>query len=759
VRSYTAETGGLAGAVTMIRQEVVTRERPAGIPGASSIIRRKRLVLRLMSDAERPVVLIDAPAGFGKSTVLREWDQADPRPFASLTLGDHHDDPVLLTASIAGAIGDLAPVSEDVYRALHGSKPGTLKVAVPRLLEALAHSRSPIVLALDDAHALNDPDSLSVVRAIADGLPSGSQLALASRSEPAIHLGRLRANRDLLELDATDLAMTHAETSAMLRACGLRLDTESIDVLVDRTEGWPAALYLATLSLSAASDPDAQARRFAGDDRLVVDYLRDEFIANLDDASASFLSRTAILGELTGELCDAVLEREGSAAMLRALARSNALVRALDSKDQAFRYHALLREMLASELHRLHPSEEAELHARAASWHAGRDDYDRAVPHAIATGDVEAAGAMIWSQAARYSSMGREATLVRWLDRFTPAETQSSGPLCLVHATCSLTAGNGSEVAHWTARAVAAVADRPNQEAAAIRVAAGAIEASGAAREGVVSMRTQVSRAFERLPVEDPWRSLCRLIEGASYQLTEEPGLARVALEDGARRGAVGAPAVQTISLAQLALLALDEGDLEAGTRLIHESIARSELNGLADVPTQAIVAAVAAYVLARSGDAAAASRHVKQARALLDELVEMSPWYQAETRIVIARALALLDDVAGARAQLADAARDLRQTPDAPRLRAWLQEAWKEADSATTNGRWPLSPAELRLLHFLPTHLSFREIADELFVSPNTVKTQARSIYQKLGVSSRAEAVSTARTAGLVGTSDAPAV
>ena len=135
----------------------------------------------------------------------------------------------------------------------------------------------------------------------------------------------------------------------------------------------------------------------------------------------------------------------------------------------------------------------------------------------------------------------------------------------------------------------------------------------------------------------------------------------------------------------------------------------------------------------------------------LLDGLNEMSPWYECEVRVVIARTLVLLDDVAAARAQLADAGRRLRQTGEAPVLRSWLEQAWSEADAATISGRWPLSPAELRLLRYLPTHLTFREIADESFVSANTVKTQARSIYRKLGVSSRAEAVATARTAGLL--------
>jgi LuxR family maltose regulon positive regulatory protein len=271
-------------------------------------------------------------------------------------------------------------------------------------------------------------------------------------------------------------------------------------------------------------------------------------------------------------------------------------------------------------------------------------------------------------------------------------------------------------------------------------------------------MRAKAMRAYELLPPEDPWCSLCRFIEGVSFHLAGEPKLARPALEEGARSAAVTAPTINALSLAQAALLEIDEGDLAEATRRSRDSVAVCELHGLATRPTQAMVMAIAGYVEALNGEAATASRHVKHAGALLRELVEMSPWYLAETRIVIARALALLDDIAGARAQLADAARDLRQTPDAPLLRDWLQQAWSAADSATVSGRWPLSPAELRLLHFLPTHLSFREIADELFVSQNTVKTQARSIYQKLGVSSRAEAVVTARTAGLVGGGDTAA-
>ena len=703
-------------------------------------------------------MLIVAPAGFGKSTVLAEWEGADPRPFARLTLGERHNDPVLLTESIADAAAELAPVSEDVYLALNGSKEGTLKVAVPRLLESLPGSGSPMVLALDDLHVLSDPDSLSVISAIADGLPPGSQLALASRTQPSMRLGRRRANRDLIELEASDLAMTRGEADSMLRGCGLRLEPESVDVLLKRTEGWPAALYLAALSLGEAADPNADARRFAGDDRLVVDYLRDEFIATLDAEAASFLIRTSILDQLSGDLCDAVLQSEGSAATLRDLARSNALVKPLDSKDRAFKYHSLLRDMLAAELHRLHPREEPGLNGRAARWYAARADYESAVPHAVASGDAAAVASLIWSQAATYTSTGRVTTLKRWLSMCDRAQIADSPELCLVRATAATGSGRGADAAHWTARALAQLDDSPGEEASTIRVFAAAIDAIGSAREGVVAMRKHAVEAFDLLPAENPWRSSCRWVEGAAHHLTGDAGPARVALEDAARRGLVGAPGINTVALAQLALLALDEEDLIEAGRLSDESITRLSLNALADQPTQALVPAVAAFVGAQRGEPEAAGRHITHAVSLLSRLTDFSPWYQTEVRIVIGRALVRIDDAAAARMQIAEATRELRRTPDAPVLERWLDQAGKEADSATTGGRWPLTPAELRLLQYLPTHLSFPDIAEELFLSLNTVKTHARSIYMKMDVSSRAEAVSCARAAGLLGEGGDPA-
>jgi LuxR family maltose regulon positive regulatory protein len=545
--------------------------------------------------------------------------------------------------------------------------------------------------------------------------------------------------------------MTRAETALMLRACGLRLQPKSVELLLDRTEGWPAGLYLAALTLAAADDPDAAAERFAGDDRLVADYLRDELISTLIPAELRFLTRTSILDELSGELCDAVLGAQGSAEVLRRLARSNALVNRLDSRDHRYRYHSLLRGMLESELHRLEPREEAALHGRASRWYADRGDFDRAVPHAISARDTQIAGDLIWSQTPTYVSAGRLATIERWLERFTRTELDGTPTLCLARATYFLAQGDGPQVEHWTGHAFAVLEESPGEDREVLRVAGAAIRATGGAREEVARMRDDAVAAFELLPEGSPFRSLCCLVEGTSHHLAGDRDLARSVLERGARLGAVGAPHVRTLCLAQLALIALDEGDPEQAARFSEEVLEQADHYGLNDYPTSALLFAVSARVRARRGRTAQASRDARRAVRLLQRLNELSPWYEIEVRISVARALVMLDDVPAARAELAAAGRLLHRIPDAPVLSDWLEQGWLEADSETSKGRWPLTPAELRLLHYLPTHLTFREIAEELVVSTNTVKTQARSVYGKLGVSSRAEAVTSAQAAGLI--------
>ena len=261
-----------------------------------------------------------------------------------------------------------------------------------------ATAETEFVLVLDDVHTLDSSEALAVISAVAEHLPPGSQLALGARSEPALPIGHLRTHRMLTELRSRDLAMTTAEAQRLLAAMGLELEPGHVATLLDRTEGWPAGLYLAVLSLQEQPDVGAAVARFAGDDRLITDYLRDELLSRLSPQHLRFLMRTSVLDRVCGPLCDAVLERSRSGAALRDMSRSNLLLIPLDRHDKWYRYHTLVLETLRGELHRREPELEAELHRRASAWYAEQDEPDRAIEHALAAGDAARAGELMWAQ-------------------------------------------------------------------------------------------------------------------------------------------------------------------------------------------------------------------------------------------------------------------------------------------------------------------------------------------------------------------------
>lgn len=725
---------------------------PRGRPrfAARGLVPRTDIVKRCVDAIDASVVLLSAPAGYGKTTILSQWEGDDPRLFAWLALDDRDNDPHLLVGSIAAALARIEPVDEGVFAPLRSANLQLSGVVVPRLCDALRERERPFVLVFDDLQHLHNPESLGVIAAMSENVPLGSTLAIASRDEPAIPLGRLRARRLLLELNAEDLAMTRSEASDLLLEAGLTLPADDVQRLVDHTEGWPVGLYLTSLSLNEEAEASPEIESSFGDHRLVTDYLRDEFLSDRPAAEVDFLVRTSILDRLSGPICDGVLGCEGSAETLLRLSRSNLLVIPLDGRDLEYRYHALLREMLAAELHRDGEEHEAELHARASRWCADHGDIDGAVEHAIAAGDREAAGTLIWSVTATFASGGRHATLRRWLDCFTEEQIAASPQLAVSLAASETTLGRGTQAERWVRSALEALKLHPRADGPILEAAGQMIVAAGAARDGVGPMGELVSPVFAVLPEDSPWRSMCCLLAGVSHHLRNDPEGARELLEEGSRRADHVAPNIQLICLAQLALLAMGDKEHDDAAALSARAIDEASHFGLDDQPTLALVHAVAALIDAHRGAAEDALKRVRLAADHLDRL-DVSPWYEAEAHIVLARALLLLDDVAGARAQLTQSARYLRHVADATLLRDWLQQAWEDADAATTTGRWPLSPAELRLLHVLPTHLSFPEIGEQFFVSPNTVKTQAQAIYRKLGVSSRAEAVQCARGAGLL--------
>jgi LuxR family transcriptional regulator, maltose regulon positive regulatory protein len=687
--------------------------RPAGL------VSRARLVRTLAEARDVPVVVVVAPAGYGKTTVLAEWAEQDPRPFAWIRLDGSHDDPDALVASIWDSLG------------------------------AAEH---PSVLVLDDVHALARTHEFEVLQAIAEAMPPPSQLVLAARREPALPIGRLRAHRKVAELRGADLAMGRSEAAALLLAEGLRLNGDQLDALVSRTEGWPAGLYLAALSLRAQPDLRAALERFAGDDRIVADYLRDELLASLSADQIEFLVRTSVLDTLAGPVCDAVLDGAGSGAALADLARSGTPLVGLDRSCESYRHHRLFAEMLRAELRRAEPDLEPELHRRAGTWYAEHGETREAIRHAVAAGDVDAAGDLLWAHAADRIAHGGNDDVRCRLDEFRPEEIAGCAPLALVAAASALAAGDREQVERWTAAAARSLDGTTGELRPALDSALTILQAC-VSRHGLARMGADAARAARWQPEHSAWRATARMLEGVACHLTGRRDAARAPLEEAGRGGAAVAPNIQALCLAQLALLAAEDEDWEQAAVLISRARTQVKACGLDRYPTMSLVFAVSGLVRAQRGMVDEARGDVLAATRFLGELGDFAAWYEAETRLTLARTALRLGDVTAARILLSEASYALREASDSTTLRAWLEETRVQLDAATRSAgeTCALTTAELRVLQLLPTHLSYPAIAQRLFVSPNTVKTHVRAVYRKLDASSRGEAVAHAFAAGLL--------
>ena len=728
------------------------------LSGRRETVARARLTDRLRA-ADTEAVLLHAPAGYGKSVLLAQWASADPRPFAWVTLTGAHDDPGVLLTAIAEAFAPIEPIEPTVIDSIQTSRPN-LDVVVPRLERALRERAVPAVLVLDELEHLGSPAALRLVEALLGGIGGGSCLALATRAVPPLHVSRLRAEGRLTVLETRDLVMTPGEARRLLAGAGVAVgaaDDEEVETIVAKTEGWPVALYLAGMSRGEDAEASLPDGGFGGDERSLVDYMRDELLATLSAADVDFLTRVSFLDRLGGELCDFVLEVEGSGARLAELARRNMLLVPLDRRDEWFRLHSLLADMLQAELGRRHGGGVAALRLRASRWAEADGDPERAIDFAIAAGDLERAGRLIWEAVPSFKTTGRHATVQRWIERIGLERAARDPHLSLTLAHGHLADGDGGEAEYWAGIACAHL-DGPAELAADVPAGLALIDAA-LARGGTAAMAAASDLARGALPRESRWGAMADLMAGLAAHLAGDREGAHQALSDGARRAAVwNVPLVQILALSQLALLAAADDDWPTARILASQARAGVDRAGLIARPSIALAIAVSAYVTAADQRRAEALADIAAARALLARVKDFGAWFEVETAAALAAATVELNEPAAASQFLAAARLRLADLPGAPMPVAWLEEIDAAVARRSTSGLAGLTPAELRVLRMLPSHLSFRQIADELVVSPNTVKTQVRSAYLKLGVSSRHEAVEICRAALSPDRGDSPA-
>jgi LuxR family maltose regulon positive regulatory protein len=726
------------------------RERKEWVP-------RPALVQELARAVPAKLVLVDAPAGFGKTTLVAQWrcSPAEDRRFAWVSLDSGDDDPGRLwwhvVSALARACAELD--GQDILRGLRTQDPDIADEVIPCLVSRLAWLRAPVVLVLDDYHVIKESRCHDQVASLLFQLPPAVQLVIITRADPRLPLARLRTIGDMVEIRMRGLRFTPMQAAVLVRAVsGAELSAADLADLVERTEGWPAGLYLAALSLRGHPDPGAFVRQFTGNNRFVVDFLAEEVLGRQPAAVRQFLARTSILERFCAPLGDAVAGSHDAAEIIEVLDRENLFVVPLDETRDWYRYHHLFAQVLRSELARAEPGTVAALHHRASAWFLESGWVEEAIGHALAAGDIPRSVELIARHWSAYVSVGRVGTVRAWM-RLLSDDQIAAHPLAAhCAAWAAALSGEPESMQRWLQVIEAAPDAGPMPDGMASLESSAALLRGVYGFEGLAAMRESARRAagLETDPAS-PWYALARAAYGFSLYLSGDLVAAEEVLEDAAGSEWSGT-LIGILALATLSLIAVARGDIARAESLADTARGLATRDDLAEAPQGSL-----AYTA--TGAVRAAQGRLGKAREEFEHAVwsrrkpGMSPWATLEGELRLAQVLIDLGDTAKAGALIEDAGQVLAGFPEgADVLRARLGCLGRRlAPPPAAGGESPLTEREVAVLRLLRGTLSLREIGQELYVSPNTVKTHAQAIYRKLGVSTRHDAVARGHEAGVL--------
>jgi LuxR family transcriptional regulator, maltose regulon positive regulatory protein len=722
-------------------------------PGARPGIVARTALLRRLATAQAPVITVTAPPGYGKTTLLAQWAYRLGPRVAWLSCDDADNDPVVLLSALAIALDRIGPVDPAIFQALAFSGAGV--TMVPRFVSAVASMQPPVTVLLDQVEAVTNRQCLNAIAEFALRLPPGWQLALASRTAVPLPTARLRAHGGLLEITADDLAMGPPEARSLLHGAGVEADEASLADLLQRTEGWPTGLYIAALAMNSGSRQSAVGFTVTGDDIFMGDYLRSELLDQISGAEVSFLTRTSVLDRMSGPLCDAILNGHGSGAVLEQLEARNLLVVPLDRRREWYRYHHLFRELLRAELQRREPGLVQDLHFRAAMWFEANAMPEAAIGHAQAAGDYDRVARLILELQQPVWAVGRVETVRRWMEGIRDVTAAEHYGAIAVHGSLIFALlGQPSEAERWVAAAERASPAGILPDGSTMAGTQAYLRAI-LCREGVAEMRRDARIARDGLSPASPYQATMLYAEGLSHLLEDDPApadpiLAR-ALDVSAHAGA--APLTALI-LVQRCNLAARRKSWSEVTSLAERAVAIVQARNLGDYWTSALVYAWAARAALHRGNKSQGRSYLGRASRLRPLLTYMLPLVSVQALLEMARSYIKLGDRGGAAAVLTQAQGIRQQRPDLGILSPQADRLQAKLDTVEARAAGPtaLTAAEMRLLPLLSTHLPVSEIAAELILSPHTVKSEMKSIYRKLGATTRTQAVTRSRELGLLG-------
>lgn len=714
-------------------------------------IERPRLLARLSGAAKSSNVLVAAPAGYGKSTLVAQWvaaGQAGTAAWLSLDPGDN--DPTRLWIHLAAALERVGCVVDaNIAEFLAANATVIDSQVVPRVAAALNAFDRPLTIVLEDLHVLRSVECTGQLGQLLDTLPAHVHLVLISRADPALHLARLRVEGRLAEIRTVDLSFTRDEIAEVLDAEGVQLSTAALRRLARQTEGWPAAVYLAALSLAGRSDADDFITELSGSDRFIADYLSEEVLGRLDEELRDVILGLSIFERFSVPLANHVLQTTSSAAQLRQLERTNLFLIPLHGGGW-YRFHHLFAAFARGSLEATRPGDVADLHRRGAAWFAAHDLVEETVRHTIAAGDLDAAATLIHVHWVRLFDAGRTATVAGWLDALRGSPADRTPAATVTGAWLGALTGNPAEMRRRLTALAAmpddgVLADGTRSTESALVLIRGIF-----GYDGPDQMLADSRRAVElETDPSTPWYAVARASLGAAAFVVGDFALARRHLPE-AYRAPVVPMTVRVLALGVHALGELEDGHVALGSRLAEEVMAIVTEHGMQAMPQATFAFTAYGGALAAAGRWSAAAEVLEEGLRPRRQVPGLSPWPLLHHLAMMAYVAGRMGDCERAEDLLAEA-EGIAAWPDASMARTHARIADVRHGILRPGSQIPargarLTPRETEILHRLHGTQTLREIAADLYVSHNTVKTTTLSIYRKLGAHSRQEAVALSR-------------
>jgi len=729
------------------------RAVPAGV-----WVERSALIERL-TDTEARLILVEAPAGYGKTILVGQWRarMAQARPFGWISLDEDDDEPRRLWWYITQALLRACPELDagKILNHLAGDSPDITGTVIPLLVNELAARAEPAVLVLDDYHSIREPACHEQMTFLLRHLPASVQVALVTRADPPLPLARWRATGEMAEFRTPEMCFTAAEARPVVSAVsGVELSESDLATLVERTEGWPAGLYLAARALRDHHSPAAFVRQFSGASTFIADFLAEEVLGHQPAAIRRFLARTSVLSRFCAPLCDAVTGAADAAQILAILERDNAFVVPLDQSRQWFRYHHLLAEVLQDELGRTEPGIVPVLHGRASAWYQRSGWAGEAIDHAIAAGDRAGAIDLIASHWYPFVASGRTATAQGWMRRLGDRAIGADPVAAHCAAWSAAASGDRESVRRWLPVMRASTREGPLPDGMRSIESSVALLQGWCGFDGLEPMSESAERAAK---LEDdpssPWYALARTALGYSRYLSGDPAGGEKPLLEAVASEAL-TPAMRLLSLSTLSLTLSELGQPIRAQRDSDLAISLMTSGHLGQTPSAPLAHAAAGAVHAGLGRLHEARNELERALRVRRRVSGISAWATIDIMLLLIKVLIDLGDRSSATALAGEVSLLLAAAPDdAHPLYARLEELERRLDrtSPALMPACPLTEREVTVLRLLRSALPRHEIAAALDISENTIKTQVKSIYRKLGVSARRDAVARGQQLGVL--------